>query len=123
MRDWTVEHNGHFAWFQRAFMVGDFSPGREAAPFYAVGSDDRDFDPQLPPKCGTCGEVPKTDELIVVETKSGDAHFLAPFRKGLQKWPRPTDHSTCWYCNTAGNGAAESTPPLCRQCADHLAGR
>ncbi len=119
---WEVEHNGHFAWFQRSLLIGDYAPGRVPSSRFVVYDDGRAASPLEAPKCETCGDVPETNELIVIETTTGDAHFLAPFRSGLRKWPKPTDTKTCWWCNTAGAGAPTS-PPLCEQCQAYLAGR
>lgn len=120
--EWTIEHNGHFAWFQRALMIGDLAPGLEPRGDFVVYADDRCADPELAPRCATCGEVPATNELVAIETATGDSHFLAPFRQGLRKWPKPTPRDSCWWCNTPRAGATGS-PPLCAQCEAHLAGR
>lgn len=122
MREWTIEHNGHFAWFQRSLMAGDFAPGRQPVSHYVIRPDGRADDPSVAPKCETCGKVPNVDDLIAIETATGDSYFLEPFRKGHRKWPRPTSLDTCWWCNTPNAGAV-GNPPLCTQCAEHLAGR
>jgi len=120
--EWTIEHHGHFAWFQRSLMIGDFAPRRVPIGNYIVRPDGRCDDPAQVPVCETCGEVPKTDDLIAIETATGDSNFLEPYRRGFKKWPRPTDPNTCWLCNSQRAGATGS-PPLCEQCAAHLAGK
>lgn len=117
---WEVEHNGHFAWFQRSLLIGDFAPGLVPVPWFVVYPDGLAADPRIDPTCVTCGEVPETNELIVIERATGDSHFLAPCRAGLKKWSKPTDPKTCWWCNSP-RVAAASTPPLCEACAEYLA--
>ena len=120
---WEIEHDGHFAWFQRSLLIGDFAPRRVPLSRFVVCADGRAADPRTEPTCATCGATPRTDELIAVERATGDSHFLAPYRSGLAKWPKPTDtKKNCWWCNTARSGA-ETTPPLCSQCQEYLAGR
>lgn len=119
---WEVQHNGHFAWYQRALLIGDFAPGLTPRADFIVWSDGRSANPDGAPQCETCAMIPDVDKLIAVEIATGDSHFLAPFRAGLQKWPKPTDVSNCWWCNTTGAGATTS-PPLCEQCQEYLAGR
>ena len=118
---WEIEHDGHHAWFQRALLVGDFAPGRVPSPRF-VGYPNGHAHPDVPPTCSTCGAVPETRDLVAVEIETDDSFFLAAFREGLKKWPKPTDPNTCWWCNSP-RVDAETSPPLCVQCRDHLAGR
>ena len=119
---WEIEHNGHYAWYQRSLLIGDFAPRLEPSPRFIVYADGLVADPRVAPSCETCGAVPETNELIAVEINTDDSHFLAPFRAGLAKWPKPTAPTNCWWCNTKRSGAA-TTPPLCEQCQAYLAGR
>ena len=119
---WEIEHNGHFAWFQRSLLIGDFAPRLVPLTRFVVYTDGRAADPRTEATCETCSDVPTTNELIAVEAATGDSHFLAPYRAGLAKWPKPTDPTNCWWCNTKRRGAA-TTPPLCEQCQKYLAGR
>jgi len=119
---WELEHNGHFAWYQRALLIGDFAPGLTPIPDFVVLSRGRSANPDAPPVCETCRVVPDVKELIAIERATGESHYLAPFRKGLTKWPKPTASTSCWWCNSP-RVAAASSPPLCEQCQVHLAGR
>lgn len=117
---WLVTHNGHRAWWQRAFMIGDFAPGRTPASWYVVDDEGRSADPSVPPTCETCGVVPKVEELDVMETATGIKNFLARSRT-INRWPRPTDPATCWWCNCPGLELADGL--LCSGCAAHLSGQ
>ncbi len=120
--EWEIEHNGHFAWFQRSLLIGDFAPGLVPRSDFVVDVAGRAADPMAPVQCDTCGAVPETNELIAIESATRDSHFLAPFRAGHAKWPKPTPTETCWWCNTP-RASATAQPPLCGQCQAYLAGR
>lgn len=117
---WLVMHNGHRAWAQRAFMIGDFAPGRTVAGWYVVDAEGRAADPHAAPVCETCGVVPPVEELNVVEVSTGIKDFLARARE-LKRWPRPTDPKTCWWCNCPGLDLEDGL--LCSGCRAHLSGR
>lgn len=117
---WLVTHKGHRAWAQRAFMIGDFAPGRKATAWYVVDVEGRSADPLEPPRCETCGEWPPVEELNVVEVATGIKDFLARTRT-VGRWPRPTDPATCWWCNCPGLELVDGL--LCSGCSTHLSGR
>lgn len=119
---WRVLHEGHLAWYQRAALVGDFAPGRPPRPEYVIYSDDRCADPGgEPPVCEGCGQVPKTDDLLLVERLTGACDFLEPFRRGRFPWPPGTDPKTCAWCNVAGLKLRPGYVRLCDGCAETLA--
>ena len=97
---WMIEHLGHVAWYQRALMRGDFSPGHRPLPNYVLQLDGRLADPDKTPKCGTCKKMPTVDELVPVDRSNGARAVLTPFRIGLEEWPPATDPETCYVCNT-----------------------
>lgn len=122
---WEVQHLGHPAFYLRTLMPGDFAPGRLPAPRHvrllvrpAEG---------LPTEvtCGTCGEVPRSEDLEPIERSTGQRGFLGEFRNGRAKWPRQTREASCWMCS--GQAPAESPARLrgtevfvCAGCAKHL---
>jgi len=102
---WLIEHDGHIAWYQRALMRGDFSPGNRPLPNYVLQLDGKLADPDKVPKCGMCKKIPMTDELIPVDRSNGARSVLTPFRIGLAEWPPATDPETCYVCNTPDSPA------------------
>ena len=94
---WAVEHAGHPAFYLRALMPGDFSPGRLPLERHVArldGSQER-----LVPLCGTCGTRPLVEALEPIERPTGARGFLAPFRERRAPWPKPTDPNSCWLCS------------------------
>jgi hypothetical protein len=119
---WRIEHLGHFAWFQRSFLAGDFAPGKIPLGNYVIVNG-RAMDPGETPVCGTCGEVPRVEDLEPVDHATEDRGFLDRFRRGLVPWKRAgrTDPSTCWWCNFPGPLVVDQGPvKLCAGCAAHL---
>ena len=122
---WAIEHQGHPAFYLRGLLPGDFAPGRAPAPRHVATLKGKQYREGKPVTCGTCGRVPETDDLEPVERRTGDREFLAAFRAGRLRWPRPTAPASCWLC---GDREAElqdvETPGgrarACAGCAPHL---
>jgi hypothetical protein len=125
---WEVRHivDGaeHVAWYQRAALVGDFRPGVEPLAAYAVDGEGLAMDPTAPPRCVTCGEVPNTDALDVVNRDNGHRGYLNRYRREEKPapWPEPTDPGSCWWCNCQPSlePLVCSAPPICARCDAHL---
>lgn len=117
---WHILHSGHLAWRQRSVMVGDFAPGRPLASWYIVDAEGRAADPLAVPTCETCGVVPPAETLEVVEVATGQRGVLAKSRL-FNRWPRPTDPNTCFWCNCPGLDMANGL--LCAGCEAHLSER
>lgn len=116
---WEILHGDHHAWFQRSLMAGDFKPGLPPRSEYIVDEDGRVADPDVVPTCGTCGVVPRVEELEPVERITGVRGFLSQFRARLRPWPKPTNPATCWHCNCPGPVVAAG---LCSSCIAHMEG-
>lgn len=116
---WTILHNGHFAWYQRALVSGDFKPGKTPRSEYIVDEDGREADFAATPKCTTCGEVPKVEDLEPVERVTQQRGYLDPYRSGREPWRAGTNDNTCFRCNNPAQLAVEN-PPLCKQCEAYL---
>lgn len=97
---WAVEHHGHPAFFLRALLSGDFAPGRGPAPRHVLCLDGTTTPPSGSVRCGTCGEVPRPEDLVPIERKTGHRNYLDAYRSGRSAWKRPTDPETCWLCST-----------------------
>ncbi len=123
---WAVEHEGHPAFYLRALLAGDFAPGRHPAPRHALGLDGGRPDQAAPLRCGTCGEVPRPEDLEPVERTTGDRGHLGEYRARRVPWPRPTDPGSCWLCSDAARRTTSEreTPAgrvrLCDGCAKHV---
>jgi hypothetical protein len=117
---WLILHHGHTAWYQRSLLRGDFKPGLKPNSWYIVWMDGRAADPYEVPRCVTCNEVPRVQDLEPVEVVTGQHGFLDACRQGSQPWPRPTREDACWWCNTPGLHLVSERPPICRGCAEHL---
>lgn len=119
--EWEIKHHGHFAWFQRSLLPGDFKPGLTPNSFYIVDKDGRAADPFEVPKCETCGEVPEVNDLEPTDPSTLVAGFLDRFRRKIQPhpWPAPSNPKGCWFCGTKGPTVSGS-PRICRQCEQHL---
>lgn len=115
----------HPAFYLRTLMPGDFAPGRLPAP--------RHVRPLVRPAeglpsevtCGTCGEVPRSEDIEIVERETGQRGFLAEYRSGRAKWPKPTAEASCWGCSGHAPAVENielrgSTVRVCANCANHL---
>ena len=124
-----VDHRGHPAFYLRTLMPGDFAPGRLPAPRH-IRLLERPAE-GLPAEvtCGTCGEVPRSEDLDVVERSTGSRGFLAAYTAGRVKWPPPTSAESCWMCSNRkspaiGKARLRGTDVLvCAGCAKYLNGR
>ncbi len=115
---WLVAHLGHFAWFQRAVLAGDFRPDLRPRSEYVIRIDGRSEDPSgVEPICSTCGLVPENDDLELFERATGTCGFLEPYRSGRLPWPPPTREDSCSWCNTPRLELAVEAPiKLCFSC-------
>jgi hypothetical protein len=95
---WAVEHNGHPAFYLRALLAGDFAPGRKPSQRHVCGLDG-EF-PVESVVCGTCGKIPKSEDLEVFERRTGKSGFLNGFRRGKARWPNGTESWSCWLCSS-----------------------
>lgn len=122
---WAVEHRGHPALYLRALMPGDFAPGRLPLPRHVIELDGTEAPPEV--RCGVCDEVPRAEDLGVIERSTGDRGFLAELRAGRRPWPRPTDPASCWLCSSRTARADReaqvggATVRVCERCSGHLA--
>jgi len=120
---WLAEHLGHPAFYLRTLMPGDFAPGRLPAPRH-VRLLVRGEGLPTEATCGTCGEIPRSEDLDVSERSTGSRGFLAAFRSGRAKWPSPTRDESCWMCSglAAATEQARLRDTDIRVCAgcDHL---
>ena len=101
---WLVRHDGHEAWYLRAFVPRDFLGQGKLVNNYVLGLDGDIPDHEGPIACGTCGQPPNVKDLVVEERATGRDDFLDDFRSGPKQnprfWPqRGTDKTKCWYCN------------------------
>jgi len=116
---WAVRHkvagDTHSAWRMRAFLIGDFAPGKAGRNDYVIERDNTPGDRTKRPRCETCDKVPQADDLIVVERATGDRHFLDPYRDGLRPWPPGTNDGRCWWCQT--EIGPKDKDDLCGSCA------
>ena len=122
---WEVQHLGHPAFYLRTLMPGDFAPGRLPAPRH-VRPLERPAE-GLPAEvtCGTCGDVPRSEDLEPIERSTGQRGFLGEFRSGRARWPAPTKITSCWMCS--GQAPAHTRASVrgsdvlvCAGCAKHL---
>ena len=124
---WLVEHataTPHPAFYMRSLMPGDFAPGRLPAPRH-VRLLERGEGLPTEVRCGTCGEIPRSEDLEPVERQTGQRGFLDGFRSGRSRWPLPTKEAACWLCS--GRAPAVTVVRLrgtdvrvCEGCAKHL---
>jgi len=121
---WSIEHHGHPAFYLRTLMPGDFAPGRLPAPRH-VRLLERGEGLPTEVRCGTCGEIPRSEDLEPVERQTGHRGFLADYRSGRALWPKQTVPESCWMCS--GRAPATSQARLrgtdvmvCAACAKHL---
>lgn len=126
---WLVEHRGHQAFYMRTLMPGDFAPGRLPSTRH-VRLLERPAD-GLPTevRCGTCLEIPRSEDLEVIERSTGGRGFLDGFRSGRSRWPSPTRDESCWMCSdrqapAIGEARLRGTDVrVCARCANHLGRR
>jgi hypothetical protein len=122
---WAVEHRGHPAFYLRALLPGDFAPGRQVAPRHVLSL--AGVQATGPATCGTCGEVPASEDLDVVERRTGNRGFPIEQRAGRRAWPRATDPASCWLCSTRQQPATvvveqpHGEVAVCARCAAFLA--
>jgi len=120
---WAVEHKGHPAFYLRALMPGDFAPATHKANLPALRHViDLNGVRAVQVACGTCGKVPKAQDLEPIERQTGSTGFLDPYRSGAVAWPVATDPDSCWLCSHPKVPATEPHPEitgahLCPQCA------
>ena len=116
---WAVEHRGHPAFYLRALLPGDHAPGRVTAARHVLTLGGLVLDDV---HCGTCGEVPRAEDLEPIERATGDRGHLAAFRDGRVPWPRPTDRRSCWLCSGPARLATREINGRmhCEACASHL---
>lgn len=130
---WAVEHQGHPAFYLRALLTGDFAPGRTPAARHVLGLDGYPPEQHKLVRCGTCGKVPRAEDLEPIERATGLRGWLDVFRQGKMPWKRPTDPSTCHLCSTprvpavhqcreseiapVKRGRRIATVALCERCA------
>ena len=119
---WNVRHRidgeVHHAWRMRAFMVGDFLKKRPARSDFIIEKDGTPANWRRRPKCETCGQVPETDDLVVVERATGDKHFLdiaRDERRGARAWAE-TKEDRCRWCQAPQASINEDR--LCPRCAE-----
>jgi hypothetical protein len=55
--------------------------------------------PSGPVRCGTCGEIPRSDDLEPIERCTRHREYLRVTRRGDRPWPPPTPQGTCWLCS------------------------
>lgn len=123
---WIVEHYGHPAFYMRTLMPGDFAPGRLPDPRHVRPLVRPDEGLPTEVRCGTCNEIPRAEDLELIERSTGARGFLDAFRSGKAKWPAPTLSTTCWLCSNrqapvVGRARLRGTEvPVCAGCAKHL---
>ena len=61
---WLILHREHVAWYQRALLLGDFRPGCRPRAEYVRLPDGTLPDPAEIPRCATCGEEPRVEDLL-----------------------------------------------------------
>lgn len=122
---WSVLHKDHPAFYLRTLMPGDFAPGRLPAPRHVRFLERPAEGLPVEVTCGTCGEVPRSEDLEPIERATGHRGFLAEFRCGRARWPNPTKEQSCWMCS--GQAPANTRARLratevlvCAGCAKHL---
>ena len=94
---WAVEHNGHPAFYLRAFMAGDFAPGCAPLPRHVLDLDGEEVETV---RCGTCRQSVAGEDLLPIERSTGLSRFLDVYQTRRAPWPKPTDPGTCWECST-----------------------
>ena len=124
---WLILHGKHDAWYQRALLRGDFAPGTEPLPNYVLALDGTRPDPSETPCCGTCGKVPKVEDLTPVERETKRQNFLDVFRNRHHPDWRPwskagrTKPDSCYVCNSLDEVLSISGYiKLCAHCEGHL---
>ena len=122
---WLVLHADHPAFYLRALMPGDFAPGRLPAPRHVRLLERPETGLPEEVRCGTCGEIPRAEDLEPVERQTGARGFLDAFRRGLAKWPQATRSESCWMCSghapaTEQASARGTDITVCAGCAKHL---
>ena len=127
---WLILHKGHPAWYQRALMAGDFSPGTQPQPNYVLTLEGTQPEPYAVPICGTCGVEPKVEQLEPLERETGrrdwlDRFRLSPTHPDHVPWNRGgrTDPRTCYVCNTPRERISRrgAYVLICDRCEEHLA--
>ncbi len=127
---WAVEHQGHPAFYLRALMAGDFAPSRLPLPRHILTLKGEPVAVDGPCVCGTCGKVPASADLDVIERPTGRRGFLDVFRAGSPRgmaWPPATDPASCWLCSSKRDRATcrvgldgVGEVGVCERCAAHL---
>jgi hypothetical protein len=98
-----VRHRDHHAWYQRAFVPGDFFPGRPRVHGrYTVSADGRYSEPTAVVLCETCGEDPALEHMQAIDVVSGRVAWPPP----------PSDLEACWMCGAGRPGPGA----LCAGC-------
>lgn len=115
----------HPAFYLRTLMPGDFAPGRLPAPRHVRLLERPETGLPEEVRCGTCGEIPRAEDLEPIERQTGARGFLDAFRRGLAKWPQATRAESCWMCSgqapaTEQASARGTDITVCAGCAKHL---
>ncbi len=122
---WQVWHapdgvQPHRAFRLRALLIGNFRPGRVIRGFMVIAPDGHPPRPLTDPvKCQVCDLVPDVNDLAVECRITGQRQWLAPYRRGLRKWPRPRWEDRCWWCQAPDSDVyADGLCPRCTSLRD-----
>jgi hypothetical protein len=123
---WVVHHKAagdtHLAWRMRAFLLGDFQRKRPAKNDFVINRDGTPGDSRTRPLCETCGVVPKTDDLVVIERSTGARHFLDRAAE-MRLDGKMSEDRLCRWCQDPRVEVSRETDRLCPACyAEHTRG-